>query len=242
LARIAALTLGFLGQAPPRATLTIVSVIPVGANLGSGAAVSVAIARALAAWFGREIAPADASALAFEVEKLHHGTPSGIDNTVIAYEQPIWFVKGHLSSPLRGGGGAGGGVGGSLVIADTGISAPTRVPVSDVRAAWERDRDRMEGYFNAIASLVHLARGALERNDLEALGHVMNANHVLLQQLGVSCAELDVLCDAARTAGALGAKMSGGGRGGNMIALARDAEHMCELKQALLTAGARRVV
>jgi mevalonate kinase len=240
LARIAALTLDYLGQAPPHVKLTITSAIPVGANLGSGAAVSVAIARALAAWFGRDLPPEDVSALAFEVEKLHHGTPSGIDNTVIAYEQPVWFVRGQAPSPL-GGEGGGEGINLPLVIADTGISTPTRVPVGDVRAAWQRDRDRIEGMFNAIASLAHLARGALERSDLEALGHVMNANHVLLQQLGVSCAELDALCDAAREAGALGAKMSGGGRGGNMIALARDAAQAERLKDALLSAGAKRV-
>jgi mevalonate kinase len=236
LARIAALTLDYLGQAPPHVKLTITSAIPVGANLGSGAAVSVAIARALAAWFGRDLPPEDVSALAFEVEKLHHGTPSGIDNTVIAYEQPVWFVRGHTPSPLEGE-----EINLPLVIADTGISTPTRVPVGDVRAAWQRAHDRIEGMFNAIASLVHLARGALERGDLQALGHVMNANHVLLQQLGVSCAELDALCDAAREAGALGAKMSGGGRGGNMIALARDAAQAERLKDALLSAGAKRV-
>lgn len=240
LARIVSLTLGFLGEAPPQAKLTVTSAIPVGANLGSGAAVSVAIARALAGWFGRELAPSDASALAFEVEKLHHGTPSGIDNTVIAFEQPVWFVRGQTPSPLRGE-GWGEGINLPLVIADTGISTPTRVPVGDVRAAWERDHNRIEGCFNAIASLVHLARSALERGDHEALGHVMNANHVLLQQLGVSCAELDALCDAARAAGALGAKMSGGGRGGNMIALARDAAQADRLKDALLSAGAKRV-
>lgn len=238
LARIASLTLSFLCEAPPQAKLTVTSAIPVGANLGSGAAVSVAIARALAGWFGRDLAPADASALAFEVEKLHHGTPSGIDNTVIAYEQPVWFVKGSTPSPLQG---EGWGQGLPLVIADTGISTPTRVPVGDVRVAWEHDRNRIEGYFNAIASLAYLARGALERGDLEALGHVMTANHVLLQQLGVSCAELDALCDAARAAGALGAKMSGGGRGGNMIALARDAAHAEQLKEALLSGGAKRI-
>ncbi|MCL5996335.1 MAG: hypothetical protein M1546_09800 [Chloroflexi bacterium] len=70
----------------------------------------------------------------------------------------------------------------------------------------------------------------------------MNDNHVLLQQLGVSCRELDHLCSVARAAGALGAKMSGGGRGGNMIALARDADHARQLREALQQAGATRVL
>lgn len=239
LARIARETLAFLGERPPRATLTVVSDIPVGANLGSGAAVSVACARAIAAWFGRELAPVDASALAFVVEKLHHGTPSGIDNTVVAFEQPVWFVRGEPPAPLDGGGWADGL---ALVIADTGLATPTHIPVGDVRAGWQADPARYEGLFNAIASLAQLARAAIEARDWPQLGGVMDANHVLLQQLGVSCPELDALCDAARSAGALGAKMSGGGRGGNMIALARDRAHAQALREALLQAGAKRAL
>lgn len=235
LARIAQLTLLHLNRQPPAAELTITSDIPVGANLGSGAAVSIAVARAIAAFFNEEINAGDASTLAYEVEKIHHGTPSGIDNTVVAYEQPVWFVKGSEPRILSMTGVL------PLVIGDTGFSTPTRVPVGDVRAAWESDRDRMEGMFNAITSLVYISREALEKGDLAVLGHAMNANHVLLQQIGVSCAELDALCNAAREAGALGAKMSGGGRGGNMIALARDADHALAVQDALKRAGARRV-
>lgn len=236
LARIAQLTLAHLRQAPPLAELTLASDIPVGANLGSGAAVSVAVARAIAAFFGDELSAADASALAYEVEKIHHGTPSGIDNTVVANEQPVWFVKGSEPLVLQMCHAL------PLVIGDTGFSTPTRVPVGDVRVAWESDRARMEGLFNAITSLVYISREALEKNDLAVLGHAMNANHTLLQQIGVSCEPLDALCEAAREAGALGAKMSGGGRGGNMIALARDAQHADALRAALLAAGAKRVL
>jgi mevalonate kinase len=236
LARIAQLTLARLQQAPPAAELSITSAIPVGANLGSGAAVSVAVARAIAAFFGHDLSAGAASALAYEVEKIHHGTPSGIDNTVVAYEQPVWFVKDSeprvltIPSPP------------ALVIGDTGFSMPTRVPVGEVRAAWEHDRDRMEGLFNAITSLVYISREALQKSDWPVLGHAMNANHMLLQQINVSCAELDALCNAAREAGALGAKMSGGGRGGNMIALARDAAHADAIRAALLQSGAKRVL
>ncbi|MFN4294764.1 MAG: mevalonate kinase [Thermoflexales bacterium] len=237
LARAALAAFELFGQRPPRATLTVASDIPVGANLGSGAAVSVAIGRAIAAYFDRALPPEEASRLAYEVEQLHHGSPSGIDNTVIAYEQPVWFARGKPPELLDAQIVAGL----PLVIADTGIATPTRIPVGAVRAAWERDRERIEGCFDAIAALAHTSREALERGDLEQLGRAMNANHALLQQLGVSCPELDALCDAARSAGALGAKMSGGGRGGNMIALARDAAHAEALRAALLRAGAKRV-
>lgn len=239
IARIAQLTLDELGIRPDNPawrpfSLTIQSDIPVGANLGSGAAVSVAAARATAAFFGRELPPETLSALAFQVEQLHHGTPSGIDNTVIAYEQPVWFIRHQPPEPLPAAGKL------PLVIGDTGYSTPTKVPVGDVRAAWQQDPPALEAVFDAIAACVRTAREALAAGDLPGLGVAMNANHALLQSLDVSSDGLDALCATARAAGALGAKMSGGGRGGNMIALARDAAHATALAEALRAAGAAR--
>ena len=248
LMRLAAATLDFARPACAsagsqlstlNAQLTLTSDIPSGSHLGSSAAVSVAVARAMASYAGRKLEPAEASALAFEAEKLHHGTPSGIDNTVVAYEQPVWFVRSAAPSPL---GGEGWGEGLNLVIADTGISTPTRIPVGDVRRGWEADPASYERLFDQIGDVVTESREALMAGDWLRLGRLMGANHRLLVQLGVSCAELDGLCDAARRAGALGAKLSGGGRGGNMIALARDGQHAAQLRQALLDAGAKRVV
>jgi len=240
IARIIQLTLTRIGMSPEHAdwrpfTLSLTSDIPVGANLGSGAATSVAAARATAAFFGQALSPEDLSALAFEVERMHHGTPSGIDNTVVAFEQPVWFVRGQPPEILAAAGAL------ALVIGDTGESTPTRVPVGDVRAAWQRDPVAYDALFDQIARLVIQARDALLANDLPALGDTMNANHALLQTLTVSNAGLDALCAAARGAGALGAKMSGGGRGGNMIALARDDGHAASVADALRAAGATRV-
>jgi mevalonate kinase len=234
LALITYLTFERLDIRPPRALAVIRSGIPVGSNLGSGAAVSIALARALAAHAGKALDADTASALAYEVEKLHHGTPSGIDNTVIAHELPVRFVRGEpvqvLSlAPLN------------LVIGDSGESTPTRIPVGDVRAAWERDPAFMERQFDHIAALVEHARDALQRGDIDALGRALNDNHAILRELTVSSPQLDALCDAARAAGAPGAKMSGGGRGGNMLALAHNAAHAEQIKTALLAAGARRV-
>ncbi len=241
LARIVQLTLTRIGMSPEHAdwrpfTLCLTSDIPVGANLGSGAAASVAAARATAAFFDHALSPEELSALAFEVEQMHHGTPSGIDNTVVAYEQPVWFIRGQPPQILAAAGAL------TLVIGDTGESTPTRVPVGDVRAAWQRNPETYEALFDRIARLVTQARDALLAHDLGLLGEAMNANHALLQTLTVSNADLDALCAAARGAGALGAKMSGGGRGGNMIALARDTAHAAALADALLAAGAARVV
>jgi mevalonate kinase len=246
LAQLARLTFERLGSEPPRATLVVTSAIPVASHLGSSASVAVACARAMAAFLGGDLPPAEVSALAFEAEKLFHGSPSGIDNTVIAYEQAVWFVRTQStehraqiaqhslltphSSLLP------------LVVADTGIATPTKIPVGDVRRGWEMDPARFEALFDEIAAGVVEARAALQGGDWAQLGRLMNRNHELLQRLGVSCAELDGLCEAARRAGALGAKLSGGGRGGNMIALARDDGHAAQLRQALLDAGAKRVM
>jgi mevalonate kinase len=235
LALIAWLTLRHIGAKPPRALIQTRSSIPVGSNLGSGAAISVALARALAAYCGRELKPDEASQLAFEVERQHHGSPSGIDNTVIAHEQPVWFVKNREVTPL------GDLPPLALVIADTGKSTPTRVPVGDVRAAHEAEPARVGAIFDEIGAITTRGRDALRAGDAALIGQLMDENHRALQTLTVSSPELDALCEAARAAGALGAKMSGGGRGGNMLALARDEGHAAALREALLAAGAKRV-
>lgn len=252
LSRIVQLTTEFVAQQPRnlpdapdhgtptlncRYSLKVRSAIPVGSHLGSGAAASMACARVVAEYWGRELAPADASDLVYEIEKIHHGTPSGIDNTVIAYEKPVWFVKGEVPHVLpltqleRQF---------SLVIADTGVSAPTKMVVGAVREHWQKDTAAYERYFDHIASLVKHAREALNRGDDHALGKAMTENHRILRHIGVSCIELDHLCITAQRAGALGAKLSGGGRGGNMIALARDAHHARYLRRQLLLSGAKR--
>ncbi len=232
-----------------RAELTLTSDIPSAAHLGSSAAVSVAVARAVAACAGYELTPAEASALAFEAEKLHHGTPSGIDNTVVAWEQPVWFARAWQGDEAGAPEIEPIAIDRSdavrlpdLVIADTGLSTPTRIAVSDVRRGWQSDRAAYERLFDQIAEVVSASRQALIAGDWPRLGRLMDDNHALLSELGVSCAELDALCEAARKAGALGAKLSGGGRGGNMIALARDAQHAALLREHLLAAGAKRVM
>ncbi|MCX6017881.1 MAG: mevalonate kinase [Chloroflexi bacterium] len=237
LVRIAQLACEKLGITPPDARLELRSDIPLGANLGSGAAVSIAVARALGAWAGYEFTPDEVSALAYEIEKLHHGTPSGIDNTTIAWEQPVYFVRGRTPELLSGVYVAAL----PIVIADTGRSTPTHVPVGEVRRAWESAPAHFERIFDAIAVCVHEARLALEVGDLPRLGAALNVNHELLQSLSVSSPELDALCAAARAAGALGAKMSGGGRGGNMLAIARDVAHAQHIAAVLRRAGAARV-
>ena len=235
LAEIARLALRELGLDEPDWRIAIRSTIPIASGLGSGAAVSAALARAIGSAAGRPLSPAQVSAIVFEVERLHHGTPSGVDNTVIAYEQPVYFVRGEPPTPFAIGGRF------TLVIGDTGVASPTKIAVGDVAAAWRRDPEQYESLFDAIAGIVGTARAAIAAGRAEALGPLMDENHRLLREMGVSSPELETLMAAARGAGACGAKLSGGGRGGNMIALVTPATADA-VADALTTAGARRVI
>jgi mevalonate kinase len=235
LASIVRLTLAHFGAPEPDANITIRSTIPIASGLGSGAAVGASIVRALARFLERDDDDATVSSLVYEVEKLHHGTPSGIDNTVVAYRQPVYFVRDApvrtfvVKRPF------------TIAIGDTGVRSPTKIAVGDVRKAWEADRARYEAHFDRIGSIVEQARAAIEAGEVEVLGPLMDVNHALLCDIGVSSAELDRLVAAARRAGAKGAKLVGGGRGGNMIALVDEGTQEA-VRQALLDAGAKGVI
>jgi mevalonate kinase len=220
---------------PPACTIHIQSTIPVASGLGSGAAVTVAVLRALSAFLGRPLPDDDVNRLAFEIEKLHHGTPSGIDNTVVTYARPVYFSRGRLVETFHIGALL------TFVIGDTGWKAPTKESVGAVRQLWQADPSRWEQVFDQVAGIVRQARRAMEAGDITGLGTLMDANHALLQEMTVSSLELDHLVAVARASGALGAKLSGGGRGGNMIALVRE-ENAPTLAGALLSAGARRTI
>jgi mevalonate kinase len=229
------LTLEALGREPPAVTLTIRSTIPVASGLGSGAAVSVAVIRAVARYLGAELADGIVSELAYEVEKIHHGTPSGIDNTVVAFRRPVYYRRGQPIETLRIGRPF------QLLIADTGRPSPTKATVADVRAAWRERPEHYEVLFDEIAQLVEAARAAIERGKTEALGPLMDRNQMFLEELGVSSPELQRLIEAARAAGAGGAKLSGGGRGGNLIVLV-EPETAGPVREALGQAGAANVI
>lgn len=219
----------------PNLEINITSTIPVASGLGSGAAVSAALIRALAPHVGYPLTNEQVNELVYEIEKLHHGTPSGIDNTVITYARPVYFIKGKPIETFTVGKPF------TIVIGDTGISAPTKESVGDVRRLWLRDQFFTENIFNEIAQIALIARRSIESGKPELLGELMDQNHALLQSLTVSSPELDHLVQSARKAGALGAKLSGGGRGGNMIALAEQASAEF-VAAALMSAGARQTI
>lgn len=216
----------------PNLEIKITSTIPVASGLGSGAAVTVALVRALASHLNHPLTDEEVNVFTYEIEKLHHGTPSGIDNSVVTYAKPIYFIKGQPMEALRVGQPF------TVVIGDTGVPASTKESVQSVRRLWINDKARWESVFDKIGEVSFTARRALEAGKSEMLGELMDENHVLLQKLTVSSQELDHLVQAAKAAGATGAKLSGGGRGGNMIALVQP-DVAEDVSLSLQEAGAR---
>ncbi len=222
----------------PAFSLQISSSIPLAAGLGSGASVSTAVIRAVSIFLGCPLADERVSSLVFEVEKLLHGTPSGIDNTVITYAMPVYFQLREernfietirVAAPF------------TIVIGDTGVRSPTSLAVGDLRQSYITNPNRYELIFDQVGAIVTQARQMIVDGNPAGLGRLMNENQILLGELGVSSPELDQLVKAGREAGALGAKLSGGGRGGNMIALVEESESI-EVAKALVEAGAIRTL
>jgi mevalonate kinase len=238
LSDLAERTLSFLAIPEPDATLTISSTIPIASGMGSGAAVGAALVRALAGLAGRELDAATVSELVYESERAFHGTPSGIDNTVVAYERPIIFQRQPAGPPAITPLAVGGPW--HFVVADTGVASETRAVVGDLRRRWQADPGHYEGQFARVGALVGRIEAALLGDDGVALGLLLTENQARLRDLGVSSAELDGLVAAALAAGALGAKLSGGGWGGVMLALVEPGGSAA-VAAALLAAGATRV-
>ena len=184
-------------------------------GIGASATSCTAIARALSDEFNLGLSDNRINELAYEGEKGYHGTPSGIDNTAATYGGLIWFVRGtpnviermKLERPIE------------IVVGNTGLVADTKAAVAGVRERKEKYPEKYGKIFKEAEDLAHEARKALESYDLKSVGRLMDENHKQLQEIEVSCKELDFLVDLAREQGALGAKMTGGGLGGNMVAL-----------------------
>lgn len=218
----------------PAMQVTISSEIPVAAGMGSGAAVSVAMLKALGLFVGIKFSNAQLAAMAYEAEKAYHGNPSGIDNTVIACEKPVYFKKNEpitfLTLPSDF----------NLLIAYSGIPAQTIATVNAVRAKMEQSPVQTGAIIEQIGTLVRQARVYVEAGDVASLGRACTQNQSLLMQLGVSTPKLENLVNAAINAGALGAKLTGGGGGGNILALVNP-EIQVKVMDALYQAGAERV-
>jgi mevalonate kinase len=221
-------------KAPIDVHLTIHSQLPIASGLGSSAAVSVAIIRALSGHLGKPLEVEAISEIAYTVECIHHGTPSGIDNTVVAYEKPVYFIREHKPEPIPIPAPF------NLIIGDTGVSMKTTIPVSLLRERWEKDPGTYESWFGEIGEIVKEAYAMLKVGSIKSLGALMNRNQAVLEDMGLSSLELQRLVRAARESGAFGAKLSGAGMGGIMLALV-EPDTIQIVEAALRESGAKQV-
>ncbi len=215
--------------------LYIESDLPVGIGLGSSAALSVAIVRAIGEYFKLGLNENKVSEKAFKAEQIFHGNPSGIDNTVATFGGLIWFKKNFgirkltLRKPLY------------VVIVDTPRKGSTKDLVENVAKFKEANEELFSAYLDEIDALSREAEIALSKNDLVKLGELMNRNQDMLKDIGVSNQKLDRLCKLALESGALGAKLTGAGGGGCMFALADSPKVQKKIAKALKKEG-RQVI
>jgi len=208
------------------------STVPVGSGLGSSAAVVAAVTAATGALLKVEMSKEDVFRITLEAEKSAHGNPSGVDPAIATFGGSIMFQTDTGFTPIEAKSQI------PLVIGDTGVERFTRVQVEKVRDMNDNYPQIMEHMRKAAREIALRGINALKQNDVEALGDLMNINQALLYGIGVSDESLEWLINAAKKAGALGAKLTGAGGGGCMIALARD-ERINEVQEAIMRAGGR---
>ena len=217
-----------LGLKPTEMKLEVGGDLPLGQGLGGSAALAVALLRAIGYTDHQELQDR-----AHALERLSHGSPSGIDDTVVSWERPVFFVKGEgpqLLQPCPGF---------RLWVATTGTKGSTKVAVDNASAWRSRNMESFARMTKRASQLATEGRKDLETGAFDALGKKMSENHRLLSDLGVSTPQLDRLVDAAHRAGAWGAKLTGAGLGGAIVALAPE---QYDLTGALLNAGAQEVI
>jgi mevalonate kinase len=219
------------GQAQP-VHVEVSTDLPAGAGLGCSAALGVAIVRSLESLAGEAGGPVDQTIdRAMAWERVFHGNPSGVDATVAATGGCRWFVRGGANEALRLGAPL------SLAIGHTGLPSSTKGMVEGVARLKQRRPDAVTKTFEGIEALVTNARGALEAGDVRSLGKLFDLNQMLLAGLFVSSTEIERLCELARRAGALGAKLTGAGGGGCVAALCEGSADVDAVLAAWKTEG-----
>ena len=219
----------------PACEIRVTTTIPIASGLGSSASVTVALTRAVAQFLGHPLPDEVVNQIAFETEKIHHGTPSGIDNTVITYRSPVYFRKGQPMERMTIKHGF------TLLIAVTGMPSSTAQMVKLVHQHWLERPNEIDACFSKIGEICQKVYQVLRTADLNKQAHLLTDNHEILKEIGVSTPELDTLVDAALQAGAGGAKLSGGGGGGNMITIV-DENSISKVSESLSRAGAERIL
>lgn len=213
--------------------INIESSIPPERGMGSSAAVAVATIRALYDYFNKSLGIGELFKWTKVSEKIVHGNPSGIDMAIVINEQPLYYIKEKPSTPLECN------IDGYLIVGDTGQMGQTKFAVSKVREAMEANPQRSNRLIKEIGDLTNKAKIYIQRNAISDLGQSMIKAHEILIELGVSNNSLDNLVSTAMNNNALGAKLTGGGQGGCIIALASNKSRANLIANKLLENGAK---
>jgi mevalonate kinase len=205
-------------------------------GIGASAALASSIARALSKHFNLGLNDDQINEIAYEGEKGSAGTPSGVDNTCSTYGGMLIFEKNlaggpnkiqriEISKPLE------------IVMANTGITQETKEVVADVRKEKEKDPQRYDIIFNEYKKIFDEANISLKKGNIKNIGKLMDRNQELLRQINVSCPEVENIVSIAKKNGALGAKLTGTGRGGLVICLSPDSKTTEKITKAIENEG-----
>ncbi|MGX7024354.1 mevalonate kinase [Vagococcus hydrophili] len=228
-------TLKQLGKENYPLEITIESQIPAERGMGSSAAVSVATTRALFDFFDTNLTQENLLAIVDISEKIAHGNPSGLDALMTSSSMPFYYIKGQPFEAINLNLDA------YLVVGDTGKTGQTKEAVASIsKKLTGSDSAETKKSIDQLGELAKKGRFFLENNEPTKLGLIMTHVHQLLTKLGVSSPELNQLVETAQKSGAIGAKLTGGGRGGCMIALAHDRIDAEKISQDLVASGAKK--
>lgn len=215
-------------------SITIDSGLPIERGLGSSAAIGAAITRAFFDFFKKDINETKLLEHINKSETVTHGKASGLDARTVISETPIEIKKGeggkHFSFRSDG----------FIVIADSGIKGKTKQTVSDVRKMYDTDPETIGQKLQALGNCTEEAVKALRENNLKHLGNIFNTANQILKELKLSVPKVDKLIESANNSGALGSKITGGGRGGCVICLARNLTNAQMVQKSLIKNGAEQ--
>lgn len=228
-------TLSILNQKEQHLIITIDSNIPLERGMGSSAAVSIAIIRSIFNYFKVPLTIDKILELVNISEKIIHGNPSGIDATVIAYEKAMIFQKNKPFIPLTIQ------LNSYLIVADSGITGSTKEAVNHVKLLQKTNNKAHTTFMNKLEYYTFQMIDAIHQQNIHKIGYIMTKSHHLLQQLQISTDFIDHLVLTALNNGALGAKITGGGLGGCMIALVQYKKQALFIAEQLKNQGAKKV-
>lgn len=213
-------------------TLELESQLPIERGMGSSASVAVAIVRAFYDLFSQGLSHKELLALANIAEKETHKNPSGLDVATTSSNTPVWMIKDQVLEeiPLD--------LDAYLVICDSGIKGKTAEAILAVKEKLHATPEDTNKLIEQIGQLSRNARKQLAHNDVNGLGKTLDQAQTHLSNLGVSDPTLDKLIVLARKNGALGAKLTGGGRGGCFICLVDSAKKAKQLSKLMSENGA----